>query len=322
MEALSSPIQRQLLGSPGLSPHSGDPPPRPEMGVQRSGSGTKQRWGAARDRAAPQTPLPAWLPLLRSIASIAGSHQVSPGLCISGAQGGSPACAAHGLVPLSPQADGTTATTRSSNPPKSVSSASLLPGTMHAPALRSSLPRETEVKPFDVPLPTPALLPAKNAGDFSLSLASDKSQTVPVALFEVAETSVWLRVPSLPGRTLGYVGNWPWAERCPQGPTVTVPRGCAVPRTQTRCSDSSCSPAGLTSAMGEPVQCVALVAEALEAARGVDAEVVAGAVERAFIDVCRKGKREVTAGKVEGQPWAQGLCPSSSACPSELEAAL
>lgn len=44
-------------------------------------------------------------------------------------------------------------------------------------------------KPFDVPLPTPSQLPAKNGGDFSLSPAADKSQIVPVALFEVADTS-------------------------------------------------------------------------------------------------------------------------------------
>lgn len=43
--------------------------------------------------------------------------------------------------------------------------------------------------PFDVPLPTPSQLPAKNAGDFSLSPAADKSQIAPVALFEVADTS-------------------------------------------------------------------------------------------------------------------------------------
>lgn len=50
-------------------------------------------------------------------------------------------------------------------------------------------------------------------------------------------------------------------------------------------------PAGPTSAVGEPVERVALVAEALEAAGGVDAEVVAGPVKGALIDVWRKGER-------------------------------
>lgn len=49
-------------------------------------------------------------------------------------------------------------------------------------------------------------------------------------------------------------------------------------------------PAGPTSAVGEPVERVALVAEALEAAGGVDAEVVAGPVKGALVDVWRKGQ--------------------------------
>lgn len=54
---------------------------------------------------------------------------------------------------------------------------------------------------------------------------------------------------------------------------------------------SSCQhPAGPTSAVGEPVECVALVAEALEATGGVDAEVVTGPVEGALVDIWRKGK--------------------------------
>lgn len=42
----------------------------------------------------------------------------------------------------------------------------------------------------------------------------------------------------------------------------------------------------LTSAVGEAVQDVALVAEALEAAGVVDAGVVAGPLEGALVDVC------------------------------------
>lgn len=87
---------------------------------------------------------------------------------------------------------------------------------------------------FDVPLPTPSQLPAKNAGDFSLSPAADKSQIVPVAPFEVADTSVWLRAPSLPGPSSGYVGNRPSPQvfgmsGIPRGPTATAPWGYPIP---------------------------------------------------------------------------------------------
>lgn len=151
--------------------------------------------------------------------------------------------------------------------------------------------------PFDVPLPTPSQLPAKNGGDFSLSPAADKSQIVPVALFEVADTSESGYEPppclasarGMRGTDLPYesgVGN------VPRGPTA--PRGCPTPSASlgpepggvTGCQH----PAGPTSAVGEPVERVALVAEALEAARGVDAEVVAGPVKGALIDVWREGK--------------------------------
>lgn len=40
-----------------------------------------------------------------------------------------------------------------------------------------------------------------------------------------------------------------------------------------------------TSTVGEPIERVALVAEALETARGVDAEVVAGPVKGALVDI-------------------------------------
>lgn len=42
----------------------------------------------------------------------------------------------------------------------------------------------------------------------------------------------------------------------------------------------------LTSTVCEAVEDVAFMTEALEAAGGVDAEVVAGAVERALVNVC------------------------------------
>lgn len=45
-----------------------------------------------------------------------------------------------------------------------------------------------------------------------------------------------------------------------------------------------------TSAVGCPVECVASVAQALEAARGIDANVVAGPLEGTLVDVC--GHRE------------------------------
>lgn len=75
--------------------------------------------------------------------------------------------------------------------------------------------------------------------------------------------------------------------------------------------------------MGEPVERVALVAEALEATGGVDAEVVTGPVEGALVNIWRKGKGgKVRAGGAEGQPPAQGLSPSCSTCSSKLGAAL
>lgn len=112
-------------------------------------------------------------------------------------------------------------------PPKCVSSACPLPGAPHTPALGRDLSCETEINPFEVRLPTPSQLPAKNAGDFSLSPATDKSQIVPVALFEVADTSVWLRAPSLPGPSSGYVGNQPFPRALgvsgiPRGPAATI----------------------------------------------------------------------------------------------------
>lgn len=45
-----------------------------------------------------------------------------------------------------------------------------------------------------------------------------------------------------------------------------------------------------TSAVSCPVECIASVAQALEAARGVDADVVAGPFKGAFVNVC--GHRE------------------------------
>lgn len=84
-----------------------------------------------------------------------------------------------------------------------------LPGRRTPPPLGAICLEKLKSNPFDVPLPTPSQLPAKNAGDFSLSPAADKSQIVPVAPFEVADTSVWLRAPSLPGSSLGYAWNRP-----------------------------------------------------------------------------------------------------------------
>lgn len=77
----------------------------------------------------------------------------------------------------------------SAAPAKHVSSASPLPGRSTPPPLGAICLVKFKSNPFDVPLPTPSQLPAKNAGDFSFSPAADKSQIVPVALFEVADTS-------------------------------------------------------------------------------------------------------------------------------------
>lgn len=46
-----------------------------------------------------------------------------------------------------------------------------------------------------------------------------------------------------------------------------------------------------TSAVGCPVEYVAAVAQALEAARGIDADLVAGPLERALINVCGHRRR-------------------------------
>lgn len=43
----------------------------------------------------------------------------------------------------------------------------------------------------------------------------------------------------------------------------------------------------LTSTVGQAVQDVAFITETLEAASRVDTEVVAGTVERAFINICK-----------------------------------
>lgn len=59
-----------------------------------------------------------------------------------------------------------------------------------------------------------------------------------------------------------------------------------------------------TSAVGCPVECVAAVTQALEAARGVDADVITGPLEGALVDVC--GHRETKFGE-ELQGAVQGL---------------
>lgn len=47
-----------------------------------------------------------------------------------------------------------------------------------------------------------------------------------------------------------------------------------------------------TSTVGHPVERVAVVAQALEAARGVDADVVAGSLKGALVDVCVATRRQ------------------------------
>lgn len=302
MEALSSTVQSQLLSSSGPSPRSGDAPPWPKMGVQPSRSGTKQRWGAARDGAAPRHPsLPScpsqehrWEPVTPPLQG----HTKCPGSCVfwEHREGHLPWQRSAWPVLLCPRADGTTAMTRSSNPPKSVPSASLLPGVLHAPALGSFLPMKLKSNLLMFPFPPqPCSLP--KAPGISPSLPLQTSRKLFLLLCLKLQTPVSGREPR--PCLAAHWGAWgtdpphgPWAERCPQGPTGTVPWGCPGPRTQARCSDGPSSPAGLTSAVREPVQRVALVAEALEAAGGVDAEVVAGAVEGALVDVWRKGKGE------------------------------
>lgn len=78
----------------------------------------------------------------------------------------------------------------------------------------------------------------------------------------------------------------PWGGQCPQGSHISRTVGLPHPVGPEPGGVPGCQhPAGPTSAVGEPVERVALVAEALEAAGGVDAEVVAGPVKGALVDV-------------------------------------
>lgn len=79
-----------------------------------------------------------------------------------------------------------------------------------------------------------------------------------------------------------------------------------------------------TSAVGRPVERVTAVAQTLEAAGGVDADVVAGPREGALVDVCvATGRvRGGVSGWAEGHacPWAPlsaqptGFCPCPASC--------
>lgn len=66
-----------------------------------------------------------------------------------------------------------------------------------------------------------------------------------------------------------------------------------------------------TSAVGRPVERVAAVTQALEAARGVDAEVVAGPLEGALVDVCVATRRQ-SAGRSFRVRWVGMARPSRS----------
>lgn len=77
----------------------------------------------------------------------------------------------------------------------------------------------------------------------------------------------------------------------------------------------------LTSTVSEAVQDVALVAQALKAARVVDAGVVAGSLKGALVDVCGRTKRypllrntvNTAAERVENRKWTnQSLQETSS----------
>lgn len=69
-----------------------------------------------------------------------------------------------------------------------------------------------------------------------------------------------------------------------------------------------------TSAVGCPVECVAAVAQALEAAGGVDADVVAGPLEGALVSVCAaQGTR---GGRNFRLRWTGTACHSVTRCAS------
>ena len=66
-----------------------------------------------------------------------------------------------------------------------------------------------------------------------------------------------------------------------------------------------------TSAVGCPIECVATVTQALEAAWGVDADVVAGPLEGALVDVCVATGRE-SSGRNFRVQWMGIACHSLS----------
>lgn len=164
-----------------------------------------------------------------------------------------------------------------------------LPGRSTPPPLGAICLVKLKSNPFDVPLPTPSQLPAKNAGDFSLSLSLPRqtSRKLFLSLCLKLQTPAGLAVSPVPAWGVRGTdrprGAWGWAGS-PGVPRQPHP-GLSHPGTPARRG-----PAGPTSAVRESVEGVALVAEALEAAGGVDAEVVAGAVKGALVDVWRKGK--------------------------------
>lgn len=70
-----------------------------------------------------------------------------------------------------------------------------------------------------------------------------------------------------------------------------------------------------TSAVGRPIECVAAVTQALEAARRVDTGVIAGPLEGALVDVCVATGRQ-SAGRSFRVWWGTGPPGQSHGPPS------
>lgn len=216
MEAFSSPIQKAAAWQPGPSPRcspparplcGGTPDPSPKRGTDL-GNPPRSPLGLS--------PLPAADPMRL------GSNPKQPRL----------GNATGGLRRVTPSP----ATTPLRHPPR-IPSAPRVPGRRTPLPLGASLSsnRAQPLLMFPFP-PRPSSLP-KTPGISPLSAAADKSQAVPVAPFEVADTSPWLRAPSPPGSGTGCTAGTrgsppgtlqtnPWGQ--PQG--VHSDRAVGLPR--------------------------------------------------------------------------------------------
>lgn len=145
MEAFSSPIQKAAAWQPGPSPRC-SPPARPLRGGTPDPS-PKRGTDLGNP---PHAPWAVTSPCCRPHEARFQPQAAQAGECHRGSQEGHP-LPCHDPSPAPP-----------AHP-----ICSPRPGAPHAPALGSQPELKPSSAPFDVPLPTPSQLPAKNAGDFS-----------------------------------------------------------------------------------------------------------------------------------------------------------